>query len=49
MGDRQEGNRRLYSVDVRGLEALRHYLERYWDAALAAFADIAEEAEGGSR
>jgi len=49
VGDRQEGNRRLYSVDIRGLEALRHYLERYWDAALAAFADIAEEPEGGSR
>jgi DNA-binding transcriptional ArsR family regulator len=56
--DRQEGTRRLYSVDRNGLLALREYLERYWDAALAAFTDAAEreaappshtEEEGGPR
>jgi DNA-binding transcriptional ArsR family regulator len=47
--DRQEGNRRLYSVDERGIVALRRYLERYWDAALAAFAHEADEKEGVSR
>jgi DNA-binding transcriptional ArsR family regulator len=38
---RQEGNRRLYQVDPRGLEELRAYLERHWDAALASFAELA--------
>ena len=46
--DRQEGTRRLYSVDVDGLRALREYLERYWDVALGAFKDHVEtEDEGG--
>ncbi|HSR22489.1 MAG TPA: metalloregulator ArsR/SmtB family transcription factor, partial [Candidatus Eisenbacteria bacterium] len=35
--DRQEGTRRVYSVDPRGVEAMRHYLDRFWDRALAAF------------
>lgn len=49
--DRHEGTRRLYSVDPQGLSALRAYLERYWDVALAAFKEAAEEAaeEGGKR
>ena len=46
--DRRDGTRRLYSVDTAGLEALRDYLERYWDAALAAFKDAAE-AEAAAR
>lgn len=44
--DRRDGNRRLYGVDARGLAELRSYLERYWDAALAAFAEKAG-VEGG--
>ena len=40
--DRQEGTRRLYAVDQDGLEALRAYLETFWDAALAAFKEAAE-------
>jgi DNA-binding transcriptional ArsR family regulator len=47
--DRQEGNRRLYRVDARGLADLRRYLERYWDAALAAFVEAAAESKGGAR
>jgi DNA-binding transcriptional ArsR family regulator len=47
--DRQEGNRRLYRVDARGMETLRHFVERFWDAALAAFAEAAEELDGGPR
>jgi DNA-binding transcriptional ArsR family regulator len=43
--DRQDGNRRLYAVDPRGLAELRSYLERYWDSALAAFKDAAERRE----
>lgn len=42
--DRREGTRRLYSVDGRGLSALRTYLETYWDTALAAFKETAEAA-----
>jgi DNA-binding transcriptional ArsR family regulator len=40
--DRRDGTRRLYSVDTTGLAALRAYLERYWDSALAAYKDAAE-------
>jgi DNA-binding transcriptional ArsR family regulator len=40
--ERREGTRHLYAVDGGGLLALRMYLERYWDAALAAFAEAAE-------
>jgi DNA-binding transcriptional ArsR family regulator len=43
--DRQDGNRRLYSVDPQGLAALRRYLERYWGTALDAFADAAKREE----
>jgi DNA-binding transcriptional ArsR family regulator len=43
--DRQDGTRRLYGVDPSGLRVLRAYLERYWDAALAAFARAAEDDE----
>ena len=42
--DRKEGTRRLYSVSPDGLEALRAYLEGFWDAALAAFGEAATKA-----
>ena len=35
--DRQEGTRRLYSVDPDGLAALRAHLDGYWERSLAAF------------
>ena len=41
--DRQDGTRRLYAIDGGGLEALRDYLERYWGAALDAFAAAARD------
>lgn len=40
---RQEGTRRLYRIDTKGLEALRRYLDRYWEVALTAFKDHIEE------
>ena len=43
--DRKEGTRRLYSVDPRGVEELRRYLEGFWDTALVAFRDAAEGSE----
>ena len=41
--DRQEGTRRLYSVDPQGLAVLRSYLDQFWDRSLAAFAAAAEQ------
>jgi DNA-binding transcriptional ArsR family regulator len=37
VADRREGNRRLYSVDTRGVEAMRGYLDSFWSDALTAF------------
>lgn len=39
---RAEGTRRLYAVDPRGLEALRGWLDGFWDEALSAFREAAE-------
>jgi DNA-binding transcriptional ArsR family regulator len=39
----QEGTRRVYRVDPRGVEAMRKYLDRFWDQALDAFKAAAEE------
>ncbi|MFQ6325310.1 ArsR/SmtB family transcription factor [Nocardia sp. NBC_01009] len=35
---RRDGNRRLYSLDPRGLGDARDYLEQFWPSALAAYA-----------
>src|SRR3954452_23867861 len=35
--DRQEGTRRLYSVDPQGLARLRAHLDGFWERSLAAF------------
>jgi DNA-binding transcriptional ArsR family regulator len=40
--DRAEGTRRFYAVDRRGIEALRKWLDGFWDDALAAFKQAAE-------
>ena len=44
--DRQEGTRRVYRIDARGVEAMRAYLDRFWDRALAAFQAAAEAEDG---
>jgi len=41
----QQGTRRVYRVEQRGVELMRKYLDRFWDQALAAFKDAAEEGE----
>lgn len=41
--DRQVGTRRLYQVDPHGVEALRAELDVFWDKALAAFKQLADE------
>lgn len=37
VSDRQDANRRIYSLDPMGLGALRAYFDRYWTQALDAF------------
>jgi DNA-binding transcriptional ArsR family regulator len=39
---RTEGTRRLYAIDTRGLEALRRWLDGFWDEALISFKAAAE-------
>jgi DNA-binding transcriptional ArsR family regulator len=39
---RAEGTRRLYSVEPRGLEAVRGWLDGFWDEALTAFKQAVE-------
>jgi DNA-binding transcriptional ArsR family regulator len=41
--DRPEGTRRIYAVDTEGLKALRTWLDRFWDGALSAFKEVAEQ------
>jgi hypothetical protein len=42
VADRPAGTRRVYQLNPQGLGALRAYLDRFWDEALAAFAAAAE-------
>lgn len=47
--DAAEGARRIYRIDPQGLGALRAWLDRFWDAALAAFKDEVEAGGGDHR
>ena len=38
----RQGTRRVYSINPRGAEPLRDYLDRFWNMALARFAEVAE-------
>jgi DNA-binding transcriptional ArsR family regulator len=42
---RSEGTRNYYEVDAAGLDAVRKWLDRFWDRALDAFKDAAEKAQ----
>jgi DNA-binding PadR family transcriptional regulator len=46
---RAEGTRRLYQVDMRGVEALRRWLDEFWDETLGAFKKAAEQAATKAR
>jgi DNA-binding transcriptional ArsR family regulator len=37
VSDRQDGARRIYSIDPKGLGAMRAWLDRFWDKTLEAF------------
>ncbi len=41
--DRRSGNRRLYSVDPRGVAEVRAYFERFWSSALADYRTAVEQ------
>jgi DNA-binding transcriptional ArsR family regulator len=45
--DRAEGTRRVYQIDPLGLGLLGGWLDRFWDAALAAFVAEAERRDDG--
>ena len=39
----KDGTRRVYRIDPRGIDAMRTYLDRFWDRALAALKVAAEQ------
>jgi DNA-binding transcriptional ArsR family regulator len=45
--DSADGNRRIYQLDPDGIRALRNYLDRFWNQALASFKEAVEQ-EGDS-
>jgi DNA-binding transcriptional ArsR family regulator len=40
--DQADGNRRIYQLDPDGVDALRGYLDQFWQQALRAFKEAAE-------
>jgi DNA-binding transcriptional ArsR family regulator len=42
----QEGTRRVYQIDPKGVDAMRTYLDRFWDRALTAMKKVAEQETG---
>ena len=44
VSDRQDGARRIYAIDPKGLGAMRAWLDQFWETALAAFKAEAERA-----
>jgi hypothetical protein len=42
VSSRAEGTRRLYAIDTRGIDAVRSWLDGFWDQALLAFKAAAE-------
>jgi DNA-binding transcriptional ArsR family regulator len=41
--DRADGNRRIYQVDPDGVDALRAYLDKFWNRSMTAFKAAVEE------
>jgi DNA-binding transcriptional ArsR family regulator len=42
---RAEGTRNIYRVDPKGVAAMRDYLDRFWQRALASFKEEVEKKE----
>jgi DNA-binding transcriptional ArsR family regulator len=49
VNDRQEGARRIYAIDPKGLGAVRAWLDQFWDVALTAFKAEVERAANDER
>ena len=47
--ERAEGTRRVYRVDLDGVEAVRSYCDRFWAQALGAFKAETEGRERSKR
>ena len=45
VADRAAGTRRIYQLDPDGVGALRAYLDRFWNQALAAFKTAVEQGD----
>ena len=43
--DEAQGTRRVYRIDPAGLGAIRQWLDRHWERALAAYVEEAEREE----
>ena len=43
VSDHAVGTRRIYQLDPAGLRALRAYLDRFWNRALAGFKETVEQ------
>jgi DNA-binding transcriptional ArsR family regulator len=41
--DRADGTRRIYQLDPDGVDALRGYLDTFWNHALTAFKQVVEQ------
>ncbi|HEY1752204.1 MAG TPA: metalloregulator ArsR/SmtB family transcription factor [Caulobacteraceae bacterium] len=53
VSDRQDGARRIYAIDPKGLGAMRAWLDQFWDVALEALKaeierDLHDHEEGQS-
>lgn len=47
VSDRQDGQRRIYAIDPKGLGAMRAWLDQFWEGALEALkAEIERQEEG---
>ncbi len=44
--EHRNGTRRIYRLEPAGVAELRDYFDRFWEDALAAFAEAAERGEG---
>ena len=47
VGVEAQGTRRIYHIDPAGLGAIRQWLDRYWERALAAYVEAVEKEDEG--
>ncbi len=47
--EQAEGTRRVYSIDPKGLGAVRRWLDQFWDEALDAFRNEVEQSSNSEK